>query len=162
MVNNLKKFQRGLTIVEVVIASALILVAVVSLIGVHTFYLKSALENTDTVKSAYLLEESLEAVRYLRDASWTRNIATLSSGTDYGLVLSGSTWQASTIDTTVDDFQRTFSISSVYRDANGDITSSGGTLDTNTKMVVARVSWSANGTTMEKTLSTYITNLWSN
>ena len=154
--------EKGLTMVEVVIASAIILVAVVALIGVNTLYLKTALSNTNSVKSAYLMEESVEVVRFWRDASWSSNISPLSNGVSYGLVLNGSSWQASTTATSLEGFQRTVTLSPVYRDSAGDIVTSSGTLDTNTKLVTAQVSWPANGTTTTKTLQTYITNLWQN
>lgn len=154
--------KNGLTLVEVVIAAAIILAAVVTLLGVHTLYLKTALSNGNSVKAAYLAEEGIEAIRFLRDSSWSANIATLSLNTDYGVVLPGDMWQATTTNTSIGDFQRTIRLSAVYRDINDDIVSSGGSLDPNTKLLVSTVSWAANGTTTSKSISTYLTNLWKN
>ncbi len=149
--------------VEVVIASAIILVAVVALLGVHSLYLKSALSNSNTVKGAYLAEEGIEAVRYLRDDSWSAKIATLTNGTAYGLALTGSGWVASTTATQIGEIARTFTLSSVSRDATSrDIVSSGGVVDPNTRLLTVRVSWESNGTTTTKSLSTYLTNIWQN
>ncbi len=137
--------NKGLTLVEVVIASAIILAAIVTLLGVHTLYLKVALANTDSVKAAFLLEEGIEETRYLRDDSWSANIAGLTSTT-----------------TSIDNFERMVTLSAVYRDSNGDIVSSGGTLDTNTKLITSSVSWMVNGATTTKSISTYLTNLYAN
>lgn len=152
----------GLTLVEVVIASAIILAAVLALLGVHSLYLKMALGNGDAIKAAYLSEEGLEAMRFLRDSSWSANVAPLSLGTEYGLILNGAVWEVSYTDTLVDEFERTVTLSAVYRDGNGDIVSSGGTLDANTLLVVSSVSWANAGATTTKSISTYLTNLLDN
>ena len=137
--------SRGLTLVEVVIASAIILAAVVALLGVHSLYLKTALENAQTVKATYLAEGGLEEIRYLRDDSWSANILNLTSTATY-----------------FDNFQRTITLGAVYRDNNDDIISSGGTLDPNTKLVTAAVSWLKAGATTTKSISTYLTNIYEN
>ena len=59
-------------------------------------------------------------------------------------------------------FERIFTIENVGRDANDDIIGSGGINDPDTKKIVVSVSWRGrNGTTTES-MSTYITNLFSN
>jgi len=137
--------NKGLTLVEVVIASAIILAAVVGLLSVHSLYLKVALANAQTVKAAYLAEEGLEEIRFLRDSSWSINIANLTSTTTY-----------------IDGFQRTITLDAVYRDSSDDIVSAPGTLDANTKLVSASVSWPKGGATTTKTISTYLTNIYEN
>jgi hypothetical protein len=156
-----QKKNAGLTIVEVVIASAIILAATLALIGVHGFYLKSALSNTDTVKAVHLAEEGIEGMRYLRDDSWQRNIESLSPDTPYGLELIGGVWQA-VPNVWIDGMSRSVTISSVFRDSSSDIVSGGGTLDPNTVLVTSSVSWSSSGATTTKTIATYLTNLWDN
>ncbi|MDO8565088.1 MAG: hypothetical protein Q7R67_00445 [bacterium] len=136
---------KGLTLVEVMIASTIILGAVVTLLGVYGLYFKTALSNAELVQAAYLAEAGIEEIRFLRDQSWSTNIASLTSTT---------TW--------IDNFQRTVNLSPVYRDASDDIVSSGGTLDSNTKLVTSSVSWQASGATTTRNISTYITNLYAN
>lgn len=154
-------FQSGLTLVEVVIASAIILTAVLTLLGVHNFYLKSALSNAETVKAVHLMEEGIEAMRYFRDDSWEAKVETLSLNTPYGLVLSGGTWQT-TSNLWVGSFTRSVTLASVQRNASGDIVSSGGALDPDTLLVTATVSWPSRGATTTKAMSTYLTNLYGN
>ncbi len=145
--------------VEVVIASAIILSATLGLLGVHSLYLRTTLSNLNKVKATYLAEEGLEAMRYLRDVSWDSNIAALSLDTNYGVVLVGGSWQASTTATFVDGFQRVVKLSSVYRAPDGDIDSSG-TTDPDTKLLSSSVSWAEYGTTTSRFISTYLTNLY--
>lgn len=148
----------GLTLVEVLIAAAIILVAVMSLLGVHSFYLRSALENGAVVKAVHLAEEGIEAMRYLRDVSWSQNIAPLTNGVPYGLAFN-TAWATDSTSMVVGKFYRTVTFSSVERDAQSDIVSSGGVVDPNTKLVTVSVSWLTQGATTTKTVMTYLTNI---
>ena len=156
------KRERGFTMVEVVISSAIVLAATLSLLGTYTLFLKAALSAGDSMKAAYLAEEGLEAVRFMRDASWSADIAPLATSTPYGLLLSGPLWQATTSETWVGGFKRSVSFAPVYRDANGDIVSSGGTLDAKTRLFTSTVSWSARGATTTKSLSAYLSDIYGN
>lgn len=158
---NSAKYRKGFTLVEVVIASALVLSAVLALLGIHSLYLRTAFSNANAVKAAFLIEEGIEAVRFMRDASWDANIAPLSLSTEYGIVFNGTGWQTST-QTYVENFSRTASFSAVSRDANGDIVASGGSVDPRTLLLRVSVSWpNTNGTTT-KSISTYITDIYEN
>jgi hypothetical protein len=133
----------------------------VVLLGVHSLYLKTALENGKAVQAAYLAEEGVEVMRYLRDASWTQNIAPLSLNTPYGLAMSNA-WVTNSTSTWIGGFNRIVTLASVERDAESDIVASGGTIDPNIKLVSVSVSWPQHGATTTKTVATYLTNLHSN
>jgi len=99
-------------------------------------------------------------MRFLRDSSWSANIAPLSLDVDYGLVFDAGVWQVTADNIWVDNtFERTITLSTVYRDSSGDIVSLGGTLDPDTLLLVSNVSWSNRGATTTKSISTYLTNL---
>ncbi|MEK7066025.1 MAG: hypothetical protein AAB965_00445, partial [Patescibacteria group bacterium] len=82
----------------------------------------------------------------------------------YSLAFVNSMWTSTTtgygryID---GDFDRTFVLSNVYRNSSDSIASSG-TLDSGTKKLVVSVSYRTLLGTTTKTMSTYITNLFSN
>lgn len=162
--NNNSNEDRGLTLVEVLVATSIILIFLVALFLTHNLYLKIAFSNRSAVKAIALAEESLEAMRFLRDSSWSANLVPLSLGTNYGMIFGLGTWQTTTTDIWVDDtFERVITLSAVYRDASGGIVSTGGTLDPDTLLVVSRVSWPNNsGATTTKSISTYLTNLFEN
>lgn len=155
--------SRGFGILEMVIASAILSV---SLLGISSFYqnsLRVSRATTSFVQAGYLLEEGVEAVKLLRDKSWSGNIANLTSGTSYHLVYSGGSWATTTTVTLVDGvFDRSFVLENVNRDGNDDIVSSGGTLDAGTKKLTVSVAWGSPTGTTTKTLSTYIANIFSN
>ena len=163
MKNLNKNLNSGLTLVEVLIATSIILVFLLAFSSVHNLYLKTAFSNGEIIKATELAEESLEVVRFLRDSSSNTNIAPLSLGTGYYLVFEGGEWQVTTTEALVDSlFERVVTLSAVYRDASADIVSGGGTLDPGTLMVVSSVSWSRGGATTTKSISTYITNIFAN
>lgn len=154
--------NQGITLVEVLVASAIILSAVVTLVSVHALYLRAAFTSANAMKAAYLMEEGIEAIRYLRDASWEENIGALSIGIPYGIVFANNSWEASTTAMHADGFERKITLRTVYRDAEDDIALVGGILDPDTLLVTAQVSWWTGNATSTKSISTYISNLYEN
>src|ERR1035437_11205017 len=78
---SIKNKKRGMGMVEVVIGTTIITVGLLGLVSTYNFYLQIMVHNTPNIQSAYLLEESVETMRLLRDQSWTANIASLSVAT---------------------------------------------------------------------------------
>ena len=154
------KLDNGLTLVEVLVATSIVLVFLLALFEVSNLYLRTVFLNTGSVKATFLAEEGLEAIRFLRDSSWDENIVPLSNGTDYGLVLESNLWQATTTNIFIDGiFERIMNLSEVYRDASDDIVSSGGTLDSDTRLVTVTVSWKTSQATTTRLISTYLSNI---
>ena len=156
------KYQSGLSLIEVMIAASIVLVTVLALLAVFNLYFKTALTNGEAIKGAYLAEEGIEAIKFLRSSSWGNSIATLTPGTAYSVTFNGTTWQTATSNFWIDGFDRRITLRAVYRDGNDDIVSSPGTLDLNTLLVTSSVSWLSVGATTTKSISTYITNLYDN
>lgn len=158
-----KNFNKGLTLVEVLVAASIILAFLLVLFTVHNTYLKTVFSNGEIIKATELGEESLEVIRFFRDSSWNTNIAPLVVGADYFLVFNNGVWQATETYSLIDDlFERKVRLDTVSRDANGDIVSSGGTLDPDTLLVTSSVAWSNRGATTTKLVSTYIVNIFDN
>jgi len=157
-------YKKGSGLVEVIIVSSIVVLVISALIGSVTVYLKQSGKNINDVKSGYLLEEGIEAVKIMRNDSWTNNIANLNNGSTYYLYFSTDSWTATTTSSLVDSrFVKTLTLSPVYRDANDDIASSG-TLDSGTKKVTVNVAWfdAASSATTSKSVSTYISNIYNN
>ena len=157
--------MRGFTLIEVVVASAICLTIVVGIVGAFVGTLRVSANSTARVQAAFLEEEGLEALRILRDNGWTSNIASLTSGTTYYLTYDSAalTWKATTTRASIDStFYRTFVLSDVYRDGSKNIVSSGGTLDSAIKKCTVSVAWQDRNATTTRSLSTYLTNIFSN
>lgn len=151
--------HRGISLVEVVISTAIILFFLTALIGVHNIYLRIGLTNSSAIKAAFLAEEGVEAVRFLRDASWEDNIEVLDLDTDYFLAFSSNAWALTTDNVYIDDtLERVIQFDPVYRDAEGHIVTSGGSLDEGILLVRVLVSWAGDSATTTRSVSTYLTN----
>ncbi len=90
-----------------------------------------------------LVKEAQDAVRVIRDASWT-TFSSYTTGQPYHPVISGSTWALTSGSEFINGFgfTRQIVLSDVYRDGSGNIAASG-TLDLSTKKVVVTVSWNS-------------------
>lgn len=154
--------MKGMSIVEVLVA-----VAVVAIVG-FTFAsglsksLALSFQALRTNQAAWLLEDTVEAVKSIRDTNWT-NIQNLSTGVYYYPVFNTTTnlWSLTTTDPgSVDGiFSRKIMFSSVARDSNSDI-SAGGTNDPQTVYALATVSFLVGETTVTKNLEFYISNIF--
>lgn len=154
--------QKGFSIVEVVIASAIISASLLAIIGISQQSLVASRRALNTYVASTLLEEGAESVRIVRDSAWT-NISSLSPATTYYPLFSSGAWSLTTTasDGVVGIFSRTVTVSAVNRDASDDIVSSGGTADAGTKLVTVTVSWNEGGTVASKTISFYVSDLFS-
>ncbi len=156
--------KKGASVVEALVGSAIILVALGAITLTFSFYLRTEVSNISDVQATLLAEEGIEAVRSMRDAGYSTSLATFSTST--ALYLSFSTvtskWSTTTLNSYVDgQFERKLNVSDVKRDGNDDIAASG-TVDANTKLVTVTVSWRAQTGTTSRAISTYFTNLFSN
>src|SRR3989344_5493626 len=159
-----RMYHNGISLVEVIIGTALILFSLTGLTAAYSFYLKAGLKNTDALKAAFLLQEGVEAATLLRDTGWS-SFASLTSGTRYYLSLEGSAWVPTTTPVLVDTvFTRTIVLDDVYRrNSDKDIVASTSldakSLDSGTKQLTVRVT--ASSTPMlDKSIVTYLTNLF--
>lgn len=157
------KLEKGVTLVEVLVAAGIIVTFLTTLVSVHNTYLRSSFSNVDSVKATFLAEEGIEAVKGIRDTSWASNILPLTNGTAYYLVFGNGAWSLNTTSTSVDSrFYRKITLSAVNRDSVSAITTSGGTLDANTRKITSSVSWLDRGATTTRSIDTYIANIFSN
>lgn len=161
----INKYKKGMGLVEVVIASAIVMASLVSIMGVYNSMASLSLRNTDAIQATFLAEEGIEIVRILRDKGWA-NIASSTNGTEYSFYwnYASSTWVSTTTIIESDIFERRVVYSPVYRDVNFNIASSSGgtTLDTNSKKVTVTISWPSNNSTSTKSLDSYVFNTFNN
>ena len=153
--------QKGISLVEVIIASAIIGVSMIYISNVYTNFLTLSLENTAKVQAVFILDEGVEALKTMRNYSWSQ-IASTTAATDYYLVWQSGRWQATTTKIIIDDtFVRKFTVSPVNRDAATlNIVTTGGVPNTDTKIINLDVSWNYKGATSSKSTSFYIFNLY--
>lgn len=155
------KKNKGFLAVEILVAISIIAVSVLAAMTVAQKSISLSRQSFHISQASFLLEEGAEAVRVLRDTNWT-NVSNLNTTTDYYPLFDGNTWTLSVSASKVGIFTRKINMQNVNRNAsNGNIISSGGTLDPDTKLFIVTVSWPEGGKTIIKTLSFYLANIFS-
>jgi len=105
-------------------------------------------QQEQTLQATELFKETANAVREIRNNDWT---AFAVNGTYHPEVVNNA-WTFVSGSKTVNGFTQEVEISDVYRDNNGNIVSSGGSLDLSTKKIVITISWSQpHGTSLNAT-----------
>jgi len=139
-----QKFVKGISIIEILIVIAIIVIALSSLLGVAAFSLRISTLMRETSQANNLTQETIEAVRNFRDGTdWNKNgLGTLTTGVSYYPQKSTDTppkWQLVQGEETTDGFTRKVVFEKVFRDTNDNISSSG-TEDPNTRNATITVS----------------------
>ena len=158
---NRKLYQKGISIVEVVIASAIISLAMISITNVYGNFLTLSLANTEKVQAVFLLDEGVEAIKIMRNYSWA-SVASSTESTNYYLTWENSRWISTTTPNTIDGkFIRTFTVADVYRDPiTLNIVNSGGVLNNDSKIINLDISWNHKGSISSKQIRFFIFNLY--
>ena len=158
--------KAGFGLVEIIIASAIISVSIFSLSAIAVIGSRLQVQSLEKIRANFLAEEGLEALRFLRDKSWSGNLFTLSSGVDYYINFSTSTslWSISSTPSYYIDslFERKVKTENVFRDSNDDIVLSGGTNDPDTKKFTVFVAWYSKAGTSTVQLNTYLSDIFNN
>lgn len=140
----MKGSSQGFSVVEIVVAAAIIVSLVTAASSAWQLFFKVSRTDTQSTQAGLLSEEAMEALNLYRDMSWSGMIAPLSLGTTYYIYWNGSSYSTSTSPITVNgSYVVGFALSSASRNANGDIVSSGGTLDSHTRMAIVSVALSS-------------------
>ena len=161
---NFKKTNRGFSIIEIIIASSVILMVWIAVFYTYSVLTQFSSRNTSSVKASMLLEEGSEALRSIKDSSWTSNIeassvCTSSNPCRLSYDMTSDLWSATTSNIMIDGkFNRTFFLSDVNRDSNFNVVNSGGTLDLGSKKATVVVSWYQGNSTTSQNLETYLFN----
>ena len=154
-----KSFSRGFGIIEIVFAVAIITLALFSIIGVASSALVLNRRALSATEASFLIEESIEGLRFMRDKSWS-SVSALSPGTSYYLNFSTTTGYGATTDKSmIGIFERTVTVENVYRDGNDDIVPSG-TLDPGTLKFTVTVSWWNGAATSSRSTAFYLANIF--
>lgn len=152
--------NRGFMMVEVIVVISIVVVTVLAAMSITQKSIYVSNQSLHTSEASFLLEEGAEAVRTLRDGSWS-NITSLTSGTTYYPTFSSGAWSLSTTSSSVGIFTRTVTIANVNRDATTANIASVGVNDVGTKLVTVTVSWKEGSNTLTKTLSYYLMDIFS-
>ena len=155
--------KKGFGLVEIVISVAIM----TTVFSAFFFFYRQALilsqRTTVLVQTNMLLVEGVEVVKFLRDESWSANLATLATSTSHYLLFTSGDWEvAATSSAPIDGiYTRYFELEDVYRDGNDDIATVG-TYDDGTLKVTMYVEAMEKGATSTESVVTYITDIFEN
>jgi len=144
MAENVKK-QKGALMVEILIATTIITVALLALFGIASIIIKQHSGADKTNQAIGLAQEALEATRSFRDGTnWSAGgLGSLTMGVDYHPQITGTPpqWQLVLGEETVGIFKRKIVFYKAMRDAGGMFVEPGGIEDVNARKVKAIISW---------------------
>lgn len=147
--------DQGFGLIEIIIVTAIITIAIFGFLQAGITSVKLLRNERENLEAHLLAKEAMEAVRSVRDESWTANVAPLANGVIYYPVVENGKWKLTTVSPGLvnGQYDRFVIFDQVFRDGQDRISVSG-TIDTNTRKVTARA------TTISKTIElvTYITN----
>ncbi len=152
--------QSGFGLLEIVLGVSILALVLIGAMSVAQNSLRLNRQAIRESQAGFLTAEGAEALRAFRDDSWT-NISGLAAGTTYHLTWNGTRWATTTTGLYIDGiFWRTAVVSNVNRDANDDIVTSGGTLDSGTRKIRVETAWRASGTgTSTKAIELYLADI---
>lgn len=151
-------FMSGFGLVELIIVVAIVMTSVVGFYGLEFSALKLLRSEKENLEASLLAQESLEAVRLVRDESWS-GISSLAINTPYYPVFFAGKWNlASTSPGMINDkYSRLVILEEVKRNSQGQIDSDG-TIDSSSRKITAKVTWSSQNGNKQTELKTYLTN----
>jgi len=149
---------KGQTLVELLIAIGLMAIIIPALlVGLMTAR-SGKPQQKQRLQAIALVKEAEESLRNVRENGWV----TFAVNGTYHPLVSGSSWALASGIETIGDFTRQIVISDAYRDENGNLVTTGGTMDPSTKKVDITVSWGLpflSSLTVSSYMTRYLDNL---
>lgn len=158
-----KNKSSGFELLELLIVIFIIGVGLLAILGGMGYLFHSVQESWLVYQANLLNQRNIEYVRMLRDTSWNNNIATLETNTIYYPTDTSGTILLSTSNpgTLYGYFTSSIALADTYRDANGNLASSG-TPEPDVVKIISTTTWTYRGQAQSTQLTTYIGNVYDN
>jgi hypothetical protein len=155
--------KKGISIVEIIIASGIIGISVVGIMGAIQVYLKIVYQNTRETQAVLYLDETAEILQYLRDVSYEDNFESVIENQEYTVFWNGTGYQLATTTITLPyEMNRSIQFFDVERDSSDQIVESGGDVDVDAKKALITVSWPYNNEAKSVSAEMLIHNIYAN
>lgn len=156
-------FIKGISIVEIIVAAGIIAVSVTGIVAAIQIYLKVVYQNSREAQAVLVLDETAEALQYLRDVGFSSNIANLDLNQQYTVYWNGAGYSLST-STIVLPYDMTSKVSfeEIQRNSSDEIVSTGGGLDSNTRKALITIEWPYQGQVKSLNSEVLIHNIYEN
>ena len=162
--------NKGFSVIEILIAIFIIVVALGSILNVAVLSLKSSFDARTTLEAQSYAQEALEAVRNFRDGVvWNADdpaneydgLGIVAKGVAYRISKSSDNpprWKLLQGQEILGKFARGIVFEQGLRDSQNNLVASAGTSDPDTVKVTATVSWNEQGIAKQLQLLMYLTN----
>jgi len=163
-----KKCLKGFTVIEILIAIAIISISLSAMLIFSVYSLKNTILIKKTYQANYLALEEVEVLRNFRDGTdWHLNgIGTLDTETEYHFEKNEdnpSKWILVSGNESVDVFIRSLIVERVSRDGddNIELNFNSANEDAETRKIISKISWGEGEKSHQVEIYTYLTN-WKN
>lgn len=129
--------NKGQALIELLVALGISVVILPALLTSLVSSREGRTQAALRLEATALTKEAEEAIRIVREKGWSE----ISTNGTFHTVIESSTWSLAGNLETLGDFTRQVVVESVYRNSQGTITTSEGTLDPSTKKITVTVSW---------------------
>lgn len=149
--------HRGVSAVEVVLGVSLLATVILFSTDAVVRFVSQGAVQVDRIRALYLAEEALEVARFLHDEDWA-DIQAFTNGTPYYIDWSQNPVELTATPILVDGvYAQTLTFGAVERNIVSDIVPAGtGTVDPDTRLVTATVSWDGRNVTLQTYLADII------
>ncbi len=149
--------QSGLSVIEVILASAIFVVFATGATSVVLQGLDSNRLGIEQAVANQYASEGIEAAKSIKNQAFANLINTSATGITRS---AGNVWQFAGTENILEKYTRVIKVETVSRDGtppNGNIVASGGTVDSDTKKITSTVSWNFSpGRANSVILTTYL------
>ena len=158
----LKQKNKGFMVVEILVGLSILALVILGFSNLAQKSISISNRSLNTLQATFLLEEGAEIVKTFRNESWS-NVSSLSLNTNYYLSFDSVNDQFafSTTASQINNFTRVITFQAVNRDSATDDIATTGDNDPSTRLVNISVSWQDKGETITKTMSFYISDIFS-
>jgi prepilin-type N-terminal cleavage/methylation domain-containing protein len=153
----------GFSLVELLVAISIAGIVLISMTQAVVVAVDTTERERHITEALHFAEEGIEAVRAMRNSSWSANIQPLTTGLTYYVVTSGDNWSLTNTNPGLlfGQYDRTIQFAEVFRDANDTISASG-TSDPDSRKMTVTVGWRERNATTTVVLETYLMNFLRN
>jgi hypothetical protein len=127
----------GQTLVEILLAIAIAALVLPALLTGMVATREGKAQQEQRTYAAGWQREAVEAIRSIRDAGW----AGVENNGTYQLSIVNGQWSFVAGTETANGYTRSIVVDDVYRDASGNVVTSGGSLDPSSKKITVTVGW---------------------
>ncbi|MCA9380738.1 hypothetical protein KC678_00545 [Candidatus Dojkabacteria bacterium] len=151
--------KKGFALVEIILAVGLFAIVFTSIALFSVDSLRSDVNQRTKTQAQMLVQETIQGLKILKNNDW-RDILSITDTNPRHIEVNGNQVQIVNGELTVDDITVSFIVDQAQRDVTDEFVTSGGTLDSTTKMLTVTAQWNNIEATPTSIESSFFLNSW--